>query len=524
MYTLPQIIDRSALLFPEKDAFRCLEDSISYRELKHKSDQLAHQLNHSGVQKGNRVAVFMNRCLDTAVGIFGILKSGAAYVPIDPFAPVSRSVSILKDCGVEHLVTTETQRQKIRALTKDVDGLKTIVGMTPDADVNVETIPWEQVFSQVPHLDQLPGILEQDLAFILYTSGSTGIPKGIMHTHYSGLALAKIASRLYGFTENDKVGTFAPLHFDPSTFGYFAAPLAGATAVIIPDAHLSLPPSLSALVAKEKITIWYSVPLMLINALLYGEIEKHDFSSLRWVLFAGEVFTTKHLRALMQLWPHAKFSNLYGPAEVILCTYYHLKSIPQADEPIPIGTVWDNTEYRILLEEGTEAPAGVPGELAVRTATMMRGYWNNPELTERSLYRIKVADGYDHVYYKTGDLVKENEQGQLLFLGRSDRQIKLRGFRIELDEIEQTLLKHEGVKEAVVVVVEGENDYRKLSAAINPMRGSHIDIRELKTFCKSHLPSYAIPESIEVASDFPRTSSGKIDRKEIIKNMGTKQL
>ena len=506
MYTLPQIIERSALLFPYLDAFRCLDVSISYRELKYKSDQLAHQLYLSGVRKGNRVGIFMNRCLETAVGVFGILKSGAAYVPIDPFAPVSRSVSILKDCGVEHLVTTESQRQKIRALTQDADCLKTIVGMTPDTDVEVQTISWEQVFTQVPNPDQLPGILEQDLAFILYTSGSTGTPKGIMHTHYSGLSLAKIASRLYGFTENDKVGTFAPLHFDPSTFGYFAAPLAGATSVIIPDAYLSLPPSLSALVAKEKITIWYSVPLMLINALLYGEIKKHDFSSLRWVLFAGEVFITKHLRALMHLWPHAKFSNLYGPAEVILCTYYHLRSIPQTDEPIPIGTVWDNTEYRILLEDDTEAPAGVPGELAVRTATMMRGYWNNPKRTEHSLYRIKVADGYDHVFYKTGDLVKEDKQGQLLFLGRRDRQIKLRGFRIELDEIEQILLKHDGVKEAAVVVVEGQNEYRQLSAAINPVMGSSIDIRELKTFCKSHLPSYAVPEYIEVTSDFPRTS------------------
>ncbi len=515
IYSLPQIIEYDASVSPDKDAFRCLDVSISYKDLLIKSRQLSSYLIETGIQKGDRVAIYMNRCLDTAVAVYGILMSGAVYVPIDPFTPVLRTLFILQDCGISHIVTTTLQEKKIRAIVREPSSLQFIIGISMES--GAIAVPWDKIFKRSLKNYEPPRILEQDLAFILYTSGSTGIPKGIMHTHYSGLSLAKIAAAQYGFNENDRIGTFAPLHFDPSTFGYLVSPLVGATAIIIPDAYLTLPVSLSALVEKEKITVWYSVPLMLIQLLIHGEIQKHDFSSLRWVLFAGEVFITKHLRALMKIWPHANFSNLYGPAEVILCTFYDIGTPPETDDPIPIGTVWENTEYKILDSRGMEVERGQAGELVVRTATMMSGYWNNKELTERSFFRISVAEGYDHIYYRTGDLVKQNDLGELLFLGRNDRQIKLRGYRIELDEVEQTFLKHSKVQEVAVVVFKGEDDSRELYAVVRPTGGSALDTREIIDFCSSLLPSYAIPDVVEVMHDFPRTSSGKIDRKEIVK-------
>ncbi len=512
IYNLVQLIEKKASQFSEKDAFRCLDASISYGELHRKSSQLAQHLNAMGVQKGDRIGIYLNRCLETAPAVYGILKSGAAYVPLDPFAPAARTIAILEDCGIEILMTGKSHKKALAQITANSDQIKTLIGDIQGA--SIATVSWEDIFSCSLETYSPVRILEQDLAFILYTSGSTGVPKGIMHTHYSGLSLAKIAADTYDFGSDDIFGNPAPLHFDPSTFGYFVAPLVGATTVILPDAYLKLPVSLSALIAKENISVWYSVPLMLIQLLLSGTLEKHDFSALRWVLFAGEVFSTKHLRALMLIWPHTRFSNLYGPAELILCTYYHVKEPPVSDDPISIGTVWANTAYKILGRDNQEVVKGSTGELVVRSATRMHGYWNNVALTEQSFHRIKIAEGYEHIYYRTGDLVRENENGELLFLGRNDRQIKLRGYRVELDEVEAVLLRDAQVEEVAVVVVGMDNEAQELVAFIKRVAdGDTFDTDSLIHWCATELPAYAIPKTVRLLDNFPRTSSGKIDRK-----------
>lgn len=336
-----------------------------------------------------------------------------------------------------------------------------------------------------------------------------------MHTHYSGLAFTKLVVDLYNFKSNDKVANIAPMHFDVSILGYFSAPMAGATTVIISDAHLKFPISLAQLMEKEQFTIWYSVPLVLNQLRLQGGIETKNFFNLRWVLFAGEVFATKQLRALMELWPHAEFSNIYGPTELNQCTYYNLKTPPISDDPIPIGTTWKNTEYKILDENDQEINIGEEGLLVVRSATMMKGYWNNTTLTEASLYKEEIAPGFEHVYYRTGDLVKLNENGELLFLGRKDRQIKLRGYRIEIDEIENTLIKNDAVIEVAVVIMGESDDEKELIATVLLDKTMNTTSEDLVTYCKKNLPIYAVPATILILESFPRTSSGKIDRKEI---------
>lgn len=522
IYNLTQIITYASSKAPSKEGFRCMDDSISYKDLNKKSDQLALYLIEVGVQKGDRIGIYMNRCLETTIAVYGILKAGAAYIPLDPFIPISRILFMVGDCNMQHLVTTAAQHRKIGAIAEGASNLRSIVGLS--AGLSIPTVSWEDIFTKSLENYEPVWILEQDLAFILYTSGSTGTPKGVMHTHHSGLALARLAADLYDFCSDDRIGNFAPLHFDPSTFGYFSAPLSLATTVIIPDAHLKFPASLSALVEKEKITIWYSVPLMLIQTLLKGNIQKHDFSTLRWVLFIGEVFITKHLRALMQKWPHARFSNLYGPVEVIACTYYHLDSPPETDDPIPIGKVWGNTECKIIDSSGNAVKRGEIGELVVRTATMMKGYWNNSELTEKSLYKEKIAGGFEQVYYKTGDLAQENEEGQYLFHGRNDRQVKVRGYRLELDEIELTFLKHTEVREVAVVVIERDSGIKELIAVVRAMEDAEINQAGMTSFCKPYLPSYAIPETIKFLDDFPRTGSGKISRTEITRMLLAQDL
>ncbi len=512
VYNLVHIIEQSAKEFPNKVAFRYMEDSITYKDLDVKSNQLAHYLITRGVKKGDRVGVLMHRCLETSIAIYGILKSGAAYVPIDPFLPNQRIKFLINDCGIKHLVSTDKQSKKIRKVLLSKHNLETIIGLS-DLQ-NIETISWKRVYETLLKEYNSVNILSDDLSYILYTSGSTGLPKGIMHTHASALAFAKLVVDLYGFKHTDIVANSAPLHFDVSILGYCSAPLAGATTIIISDAHLKFPISLAELTEREKVTIWYSVPLLLIELLHKGSIQNKDFSSMRWVLFAGEVFATKQLRALMQLWPHAEFSNIYGPTELNQCTYYNLKVPPKTDNPIPIGTTWKNTEYKILDDQDNVVAAGEEGLLVVRSATMMKGYWNNKALTEASLYKHKIAEGFEHVYYRTGDLVKLNNNGELLFLGRQDSQIKLRGFRIEIGEIENILLNYQGVTEAAVIITDVE-DNKSLIATVLTDGVTLVTEDNLKAHCKNNLPIYTVPEQILILKSFPRTSSGKINRRDI---------
>ena len=515
IYNIANLLEQSAGIYPKKDAFRCLDISISYKALNTKADQLSSCLMEQELVRGDRVAIFMNRCLDTAIAVYGILKSGGAFVAIDPFLPLERILVILNDCGIKHIITTPAQTRKIKLITKKAQFLESVIGLSEDLDG--KNVSWESIFLRPLENYVPPTLLEHDLASILYTSGSTGVPKGIMHSHHSLLSLAKLEADLHQSNSSDIIGNFAPLHFDQSLFGYFSGPLVGATTVIFPDAYVKLPASLSALVAKEHITIWFSVPLILIQVLLHGNIDHHDFSALRWVRFGGEVFPVKQLRQLMLKWPHAKFINSYGPSEVARCTYYILEEPPATDDPIPLGTVWKNTEYKILDPENKDVEQGESGELVIRTATMMIGYWNKKELTEKSLFKVEIAPGYNHVYYRTGDSVYENVNNELMFLGRMDRQIKLRGYRIELDEIEATLLKNELIREAAAILVIKESEITELEAVVCLADGAQINGIDILEYCKLYLPYYMIPQTISIIDKFPRTGTGKIDRKKIIK-------
>lgn len=512
IYTLHHILEKSATVFPDKEAFRFLSESISFKELDTKSNQLAKHLINTGIKKGDRIGIYMNRCLETTIAVYGILKSGGAYVPLDPFAPIERTKFLINDCGIKILVTTNKQKKKIAKLSDSDSKLSNVIG-TENKEV-FNGVSWDTIFLISLEYYEPVNVLEQDLAYILYTSGSTGTPKGIMHTHYSALNFAKLVIDLYGFSEKDKIATTAPLHFDPSTLGYFSSPLVGATSIIISDAHLKLPASLAEIMEKEQLTVWFSVPLILIQLLQNSGLEKRNFDSLKWVLFSGEVFPTKHLRSLMHLWPNKIYSNIYGPTELNQCTNYNLKTPPKTDDPIPIGSVWGNTEFKILDENDKEVVFGQTGLLVIRSGTQMKGYWNNEELTTKSLYTESIAPGMDKIYYRTGDLVRQNEKGQLLFFGRNDRQIKLRGYRIEIDEIENILLKNTAIKEAAVVLIDRKED-KILSAVVILSENAKIDENDILTFCKKQLPSYAVPNFIKIETSLPRTSSGKINRKHL---------
>ena len=516
-FLLHHSIDEAAQREPEREAFRFAGKGLTYAELVARAGRLACLLVEQGARSGDRIGVYMNKCLELPVAIYGILKAGAAYVPIDPTAPPGRVQFILEDCGVRQLITAPSHARKAARVAAGAPGLEQVIGAAgPAGDGEGSAfVPWETV-DATPAGDPRARLVEQDLAYIMYTSGSTGVPKGLMHTHASGLAYARLSAREYDVQPEDRLGNHSPLHFDMSTFEYLTGPLCGATTVIIPEEVTLFPRSLAELIEREKLTFWYSVPLALIQLLEHGGIEERDLSSLRWVLFGGEPFAAKHLARLAELWPQARFSNSYGPAEVNQCTAYHIPpGAIDRDQPIPIGPVWPGAEGLVVDDDERRVTAGEPGELLIRAPTMMRGYWSRPDLNRRAFFRQALFPDFDKVFYRTGDLVRDRGDGNLLFLGRKDRLIKVRGYRVELDEVEAVLGTLPEVAEAAAVDLRDADDNVTIVAAVLPRQGATASTTALRRGAAGRLSAYAVPSRIEIVDSLPRTASGKIDRKAV---------
>jgi amino acid adenylation domain-containing protein len=454
----------------------------------------------------------MNKGLESAVSIYGIMKSGGAYVPLDPFAPANRIQYVIEDCGIRHLITNELKGDQINQILSQGAELESLIGVS--SIEGPRNIPWVEVQEISPEPLDL-NLTEQDLAYILYTSGSTGNPKGIMHTHRSGLSFPEWAAGEYSLSGADRLSNHAPLHFDLSTFDFFASSIVGATTVIIPEALTKFPANLSKLIEDERISVWYSVPFALIQLMQRGGLDARDFSALRWLIFAGEVFPTKHLRQLMSMLPTVRFSNLYGPTETNVCTYYHLPGIPESDESIPIGVPCANVEDLVVDSDDIQVPPGESGELLIRGGVVMKGYWGQPEKTANGFYHRRVFEGFDDLFYRTGDLVRLDETGNYRYLGRKDRQIKTRGYRVELDEVEVAILAHSTVGEAAAYPVPDDQGSNLIVASVIPKPDIDLTEPELVEHLKGRLPPYAIPVKINILSDFPRTSTGKINRREL---------
>jgi amino acid adenylation domain-containing protein len=468
-----------------------------------------------GVRRGDRVGIYLNKNLESAVAIYGIMKTGAGYVPLDPLAPVSRISFIMRDCNIRHLIVDNSKRRQLLQLAATETLCESIIGLSTPVDLQTRTVSWDDV-AVMPNRTPVVKMIEHDLAYVMYTSGSTGKPKGLMHTHHSGLSYARMSASLYNLHHQDRLSNHSPLHFDMSTFDYFSGPLAGAATVIIPEEYTKLPASLSKLMEAERLTIWYSVPFALTQLLLRGVLDSRDLTSLRWVLFGGEPFPPKYLRALIKQWPHARFGNVYGPAEVNQCTYFHVPPIPDdSDEPVSIGQMCDNAEGLVVDANDQPLAEGELGELLVRTATMMRGYWGRPDLNQQAFYRQAVYPDFEAVYYRTGDLVQLQPDGNFKFLGRKDRQVKIRGHRVELDEVEAALLSNNKVEECAAFSVPDADGSQKIEAAVILVPDATTSATELIKPLKELLPWYAVPGTISITPTFPRTSSGKIDRNKL---------
>ncbi|MDZ7364010.1 MAG: amino acid adenylation domain-containing protein [candidate division KSB1 bacterium] len=517
-YILPQLLMETAPRYPEKAAVVFQNDALSYAALDELSNRLAHALKMSGVQRGDRVGIYLNKTIPAIISIFGILKADAVYVPLDPYAPVKRLSYIIKNCGIQCLLSAAYKMEAVAQMLDGESPLRRVIltDVVPfsAAPAGLEVMPWEKVMRAPGTAPELKSI-ETDLAYILYTSGSTGDPKGVMISHLNAFTFINWAHGMIKVQPEDRVSNHAPLHFDLSIFDIFAAIKAGATLCLVPAETAKFPVKLAEWISQQRISVWYSVPSAWVHMLNHGQMEKVDFSKLRAIIFAGEVFPTKHLRCLMEKIPQADYFNWYGPTETNVITCYQVKSLaPDQNAPVPIGKACANMEVFALDDEGRlVVDAGVEGELYGRGAGVAQGYWGDPAKTGKLFLRNPLQPHYDDRVYRTGDLVKLDAEGNYLYLGRRDHQVKVQGYRIELGEIETALLSHPEVEEAAVVALQNAEQTTFLKAFVVPRNGRELSVIDLKRHCSKHVPKYMIPEMVEIRQTLPKTSTGKTDKK-----------
>ena len=507
---LPEYLQASARSWPDRTAVVDPDgSSLTYRELNARSDALAAFLVSRGVERGERVGVVLPKSAAAVVSLFGIMKAGAAYVPVDFTAPAERGRRILTDCQVRAVVA---DNRAAEMLPDSPESALAAVVVTGSAQSDVAAargaVTFEQALQGAPRPAPGSPAGPGDLAYILYTSGSTGVPKGVMLTHQNATSFVDWCSSVFEPGPDDRFSSHAPFHFDLSVLDIYVAIKHGATLYLISEDLGKNPKELAHFVAANRLTVWYSTPSILTLLYQYGNLAAHDMTSLRIVLFAGEVFPVKHLREVKRHWPAPTYYNLYGPTETNVCTYARIPPVvpDSRDTPYPIGFLCSHCAGLVLDEEGREVAPGEEGLLYIGGPSVFSGYWNRPA-ENASVF----LDRNGSRSYNTGDVVRWNEADGYIYVGRKDRMVKRRGYRIELGEIERALYLHPQIQEAAVVSVPDEDAAVKIVAFLSCRAAERPSIVDLKTFCSTRLPVYMSPDRFVMQDRLPKTSTDKVD-------------
>lgn len=483
--------------------------SISYADLNKQVNALAAFLARSSIGPGDRVGVMVPKSIEAIVAIFGTMRAGAAYVPVDPLAPVERGCRILTDCQVAALIV-DYRLLGLLSAAGDQSMPRTVitVGGGPVHLADLEITPFALAL-QTPKATRIKTAAPSDLAYILYTSGSTGTPKGVMIQHANALAFVEWFSSTFAPRFSDRFSSSAPLHFDASVLEIYPALKHGATLYLIPEGLSKRPKELGRFIAENCLTVWFSTPTALMLLAQFGDLSADAVPSLRLVLFGGEIFPVKHLRQLQQKWPAPSYYNLYGPTEItVACTFARIPASIPADreEPYPIGFPCSYCKTLLLDDNGREVAPGEEGFLHINGPSVSAGYWNRPgENAAAFIYRDNSR------WYNTGDVVKWDPSAGFSYIGRKDRMVKRRGYRIELDEIERVLHLLAGVQEAAVVSVPDLQAGVRIVAFVTVQHSELASIIALKTFCSTKLPAYMTPDQFIFQDRLARTSAAKLD-------------
>jgi amino acid adenylation domain-containing protein len=496
---------------PTSAALVLEDERVTYGELESRSNRLARLLKDAGCRRGDRVALLTSKSPDAITAMHAVLKADCAYVPIDVATPPSRAARVLSSAQPTLLLVDSSAERLVVGLLDDSLADPTRIASL-DAESGIEPVVFRRgdadAYSDGP-LDS--AIRPEDIAHILFTSGSTGIPKGVPITHSNVSHFVEWAVRYFGIEAGDRTSSHPPLHFDLSTFDIYGSFLAGAELHLVP-ADLNLQPRrLAAFIRESRLNQWFSVPSTLTLMSKFDALAGVELPDLRRLLWCGEVLPTPTLIYWMQHLPEVTFTNLYGPTEAtIASSYYTVPSCPQNDtEPIPIGVACEGEELLVLDDHLQPAPEG---DIYIAGVGLSPGYWRDETKTAEVFVAHPHAREPGARMYRTGDLGRV-EDGLVYFLGRADSQIKSRGYRIELGEIEAALNALDELRESAVVGVPTAGfEGVAICCAYAPKRGSSMEPPQLRRRLTEHLPSYMLPARWLPLDEIPKNVNGKIDR------------
>ncbi|MBM3289411.1 MAG: amino acid adenylation domain-containing protein, partial [Candidatus Hydrogenedentes bacterium] len=496
--TVHQLFEAQVERTPDAAALVYAGRTLTYRELNTRANQVAHHLKGLGVQRETLVGLCVGRSIEMVTGLLGILKAGGAYVPLDPAYPRERLAFMLEDSKIEILITTERLRPNL-----PVNGA-TVVSLDQDAAALAARMADNPV----------NGVGPKDLAYVIYTSGSTGTPKGAAMPHR---ALANLVHWQAAHSESRSGATtlqFAPLSFDVSFQEMFCTWAAGGALVLIDDETRRDARALLDMIAKAGVERIF-LPYVALQGLAQTAVDTNVYPScLKEVVTAGEQLSvTGPIRTFFSNIGGCTLVNQYGPTESHVVSSYVLRGAPEKWPVLPpIGRPIDNTRLYVLDRSLRPVPVGVPGELYIGGEGLARGYWRRPDLTQERFVRDPFANGSGGRLYKSGDIVRYRDDGNIEFLGRVDHQVKVRGYRIELGEIESVIVQHPAVAETVVVARQDGTDGHELVAYVVPRTKGSDFVGDLKAHLKGKLPDYMVPSAFVVLDKLPLAPSGKVDR------------
>lgn len=506
-----QYFSHSAALYPNKPAICCNEDEISYKQADEFSNAFSRAIQQAGVKRGEFVAFFMKKSVNSILSILSILKADCAYVPIDVNSPAPRLISILDTTKAKIIITDSAGKNHLQSILPDDQQpiLLDISDFDPKAAEPNAIVP--SAIEPVEYEN-----LSIDMAYVLFTSGSTGIPKGVMIPHKAIIDYIEWCVETYQITHQDVVSNHAPLYFDNSTFDLYTAFKTGATLHLVHDELNSVLPRIIKWLNQRSISIFFCVPSVLTLLLKSRRLKPDSFPNLRHLICAGEVLPPDVLREWMLMYPKIQFTNMYGPTEITVdCTSYTLTKPPEKGcLSVPIGPARTNMELFVRTEDGSlTKKIGAQGELLVRGTAVAYGYLGDEAKTKAAFIQNPNNPYFHDPLYCTGDLVELDESGNFLYLGRADNQIKHLGYRIELGEIEAALVAIDQVVEGVVVYGKrADQDESEIGALVS--LSTEFDATKLKQELSTKLPSYMVPTLIKInQQEFPRTPNGKYDRK-----------
>jgi amino acid adenylation domain-containing protein len=510
-HLLHQLLGDTAARDPERTALIAGEARRTFAELQRDSDTIARALQSAGIVRGDRVAVMLENSIEFVTALFGALKAGAVFVPVNASTKADKLAYILADCGVKALVApTALARQVLPALEK-APALSILlwVGTAVSADLpaGIASLSFSEILSSSENLAAPPadpGLIDQDLAAILYTSGTTGRPKGVMLSHAN---LVNTSWAIATYLENrpdDVVMCVLPLSFGYGLTQILTGARVGFTVVL--ERSFAFPADTLARMVKHRVTGLPGVPTFFSTLLGLEALKTADLSSLRYLTNAAAPLPVAHLQRLRQRFPQAAFYSMYGMTECTRVSY--LDPADLEAKPDSVGRAMPNCEAYVVDEDGNRAVPGAVGELVVRGANVMRGYWNRPEETARRLRPGPLGETLLH----TGDLFRADEDGYLYFVSRKDDVFKCRGEKVSPKEVENVLYELEDIAEATVVGVPDPADGLAVKAFIVPRAGAVLAEAAVRQHCRGRLESHLVPKFIEIRDELPKTETGKVQR------------